>query len=58
MLFCRDFGQRVHLNDVIVILLGGFKRDVIVPRNLHWGMAGRAWWGSEVADWLQGTGEL
>lgn len=24
----------------------------------HCGMAGRAWWGSEVADWLQGTGEL
>jgi hypothetical protein len=41
MLFCREFGQKVHLNDVIVILLGGFKRDVIVSRNLHCGIA--AW---------------
>jgi hypothetical protein len=41
MLFCRDFGQKVHLSDVMVRLLGGFKRDVIVSRNLHCGIA--AW---------------
>jgi hypothetical protein len=43
MLFCRGFGQNVHLNDVIVILLGGLKCDVIVSRNLHCGIAGMAW---------------